>query len=297
MSDSFRQLTFQEVTGLVEKLLACPSLSTPLGRANVVKLLSDNLRHAINYAPLVAAREDMTNIVNVCLNFQDGLESLVEKVRFFDKGSIPLAALELYLREKKLINKVDPSDFEEVAIPNQNNQVLQQAKEDHNTTLNQDTSTPEGSFESVLSDNKMNAGQAIRLAEFKEIAAEYFVEMQNILQELIDLFSEEEEIGSDQCQDGIDSVNLVIDLLHKLCDLLSPENKLPLIVSDLRRWCRKEDYFEQQLVKLKRLLQTFADAHDLLPNEEIRQRKRILEQFDFPMKSLVEASKLLAAIS
>jgi hypothetical protein len=94
-----RDLNFQEFSKLVEKLLDCPSLSSAPGRANVVSMLPANLKNAINYAALANARQEVSNIVKTCLNFPDGMERLLEIVRFQDDGTIPLANLEQYLKE------------------------------------------------------------------------------------------------------------------------------------------------------------------------------------------------------
>lgn len=94
-----RPLSFKEVSGLVDRLLACPSLSTPAGRTGVIGQLPGQIANAISFAPSASAKADVTSLVRTCLNFPDGLQSLLEIVRFYDDGTIPLMELERYLTE------------------------------------------------------------------------------------------------------------------------------------------------------------------------------------------------------
>jgi WD40 repeat protein len=102
MPEQRHELTFEEITGLVTKFLACPTFSTPSGRAVALNMLPDDLKTAINYAPLASARQEIVNIVQACLNFSNGLEKLLKVVRFYDAGTNQLADLEQYLQEINL---------------------------------------------------------------------------------------------------------------------------------------------------------------------------------------------------
>jgi hypothetical protein len=101
-NSELRTLTFSEFSGLVENLLACPALNNPAGRNSVVSNLPANIRNAINYSPVTNAKQDMSNILQTCLNFPDGLAKLLEIVRFHDAGTVPLTKLEHYLQENNL---------------------------------------------------------------------------------------------------------------------------------------------------------------------------------------------------
>lgn len=92
-------LSFAERAKLIEHLLACPSLDSPGGRANVVSQLPGQIKNSINFAPSANGKQDVTSILQTCLNFNNGLNDLLTVIRFFDDGSTPLARLENTLRE------------------------------------------------------------------------------------------------------------------------------------------------------------------------------------------------------
>ena len=90
-------LDFAKLTKLAELLLACPSLSNPSSRANVVNQLPAQIRQSINYSPQATARQELLNIIQTCHNFPAGFPALLDIIRFYDNGTIAFQALERFL--------------------------------------------------------------------------------------------------------------------------------------------------------------------------------------------------------
>ena len=93
-------LTFQEMAGLVNRLLACPVMSNPGSISGVVGNLPTRIANAVSYSPQI--KQYVTEIVKTCLNFPDGLKSLLEVVRFHDDGTLAFKDLESYATQLKI---------------------------------------------------------------------------------------------------------------------------------------------------------------------------------------------------
>jgi outer membrane protein assembly factor BamB len=83
--------TLQQKGTVVNALLACPSISNHQTRDNIVNELPPNIRNAISRSE--ANRPDVTNILITCLNYNGGLQKLVEAIEFFDRDAIPVQQL------------------------------------------------------------------------------------------------------------------------------------------------------------------------------------------------------------
>jgi len=91
-----RQLAPQQVNQLVDRLLACPSVAERSARDAVVQQLPPAISNSI--ARNAHSKVDVLNIVNTCRNYNGGIDSLVEAVRFFDGGTIQMQALDDFFR-------------------------------------------------------------------------------------------------------------------------------------------------------------------------------------------------------
>lgn len=92
-----RQLTNEEIGHLVDLLLACPSIQNDGARVAVLEYLPEHITSAISRHS--QKRVEVWNIVRTCMNFAEGLDELVEATQFFDKGSLPMQALERKVEE------------------------------------------------------------------------------------------------------------------------------------------------------------------------------------------------------
>ncbi|MCP4696604.1 MAG: 5'-methylthioadenosine/S-adenosylhomocysteine nucleosidase [Gammaproteobacteria bacterium] len=70
---------------IIEELLVCPSMETTEGSAAVLGKLPRHIRQAI--ARSTYPRILGLNMVTTCLNYPDGMQALLDAVRFFDKGT------------------------------------------------------------------------------------------------------------------------------------------------------------------------------------------------------------------
>ena len=89
--------TFDQLSRLVKLLLACPSMGDQTSRETVIRQLPPPLANAVSYAPNAIIH--VTNLVQTCLQYTDGLQELISRVQFFDQGTVALADLEQYLQE------------------------------------------------------------------------------------------------------------------------------------------------------------------------------------------------------
>jgi hypothetical protein len=89
-----RQLTMPEITQFVNLLLACPSIQDRSIRNDVLAFLPDNVRNAIPRRDQDQA--DVMSIVRTCNNYPGALQSLIEGIRAFNEGSIPLQAVDAF---------------------------------------------------------------------------------------------------------------------------------------------------------------------------------------------------------
>ena len=92
------QLTFQQKSELVNKLLACSTMRDGNSRNMVVQQLS----FAISISRQTVDRLDVMNIVNTSLNYQDGMQELVEIISSFEKDvsgneSLPMKQIRTFV--------------------------------------------------------------------------------------------------------------------------------------------------------------------------------------------------------
>lgn len=99
-------LTFEQLSKLVKRLLACSSMSDQSARETVIRQMPPQIANSITFAANPTIH--VTNIVQTCLRFTNGLQDLVSRVQFFDQGTIALAELEQYLQELKIYPWVLP---------------------------------------------------------------------------------------------------------------------------------------------------------------------------------------------
>jgi len=96
-SDSARHFSFDEIGPLVEKLLACKTIKDLESRKTVLSVLRPAISENIQKSD--TDNIHVTNIVTTCLNYVLGIQELVDIVRFYEKESIPMQALDAYIRE------------------------------------------------------------------------------------------------------------------------------------------------------------------------------------------------------
>ncbi len=89
------ELSFQDRSRLVERLLACPSIRDRGTREAILKQLRSEVSHAIERNTI--DRTDVFNIVNTCLNYSGGLQEFIEIVRFFERDSLTMQQLSAFL--------------------------------------------------------------------------------------------------------------------------------------------------------------------------------------------------------
>ena len=92
-------MEFTNINGLVERLLACPSMSSPAGRQSVVAELPANIQNSVMTATTASAKQQIVSIVRTCLNFPRGLEALAGVVKFYDEGTLAFEDLQRFLKE------------------------------------------------------------------------------------------------------------------------------------------------------------------------------------------------------
>jgi TIR domain/Effector-associated domain 2 len=90
-------LSFGEKKALIERLLACPSLSNPASRETVIGSLPPQIANNIARSP--QALTDISNLLTTCLNYPEGLAKLIEILDFFEQGSLPFQELHRYLNQ------------------------------------------------------------------------------------------------------------------------------------------------------------------------------------------------------
>ncbi|MCB9099817.1 MAG: toll/interleukin-1 receptor domain-containing protein [Anaerolineales bacterium] len=73
---------------LVQALLACSSMSDRNKRDAIIDDLSPNIKHSIdrNSADVF----DVMNIVNACLNYEGGLQELIDTMEFYEGSALPM---------------------------------------------------------------------------------------------------------------------------------------------------------------------------------------------------------------
>ena len=86
---------------LVELLLACPCAGSPGSLQSLISVLPDNIRTSIIFRTEDTLRMQTNSILETCLYFEQGLDNLLERVRFFDKDKIPFNEFEKYVQKLK----------------------------------------------------------------------------------------------------------------------------------------------------------------------------------------------------
>jgi Effector-associated domain 2 len=92
-----KTLDLKERHNLIEKLLACPCLNADESRRSFINGLPDELKHGMLRGVLASGRQEVTNLLETCLNYEGGLPQLLDSIRFYDKGTKQFAELESYL--------------------------------------------------------------------------------------------------------------------------------------------------------------------------------------------------------
>ncbi len=100
------EITSDKMQTLVDLILACPSMSSPSGRYQIVQTLSDKVRNSIPYSLSATSRMEVSTIMRTVLNFEDGLQQLIDILQFFDGGTRQFAALQKYIQ----------TDFEDITL-------------------------------------------------------------------------------------------------------------------------------------------------------------------------------------
>jgi hypothetical protein len=91
-----RAFSPREKEQLVDKLLACRTMRVRNSRNQVVQDLSfaDSLERDSN----TTNKDDMMSIVNRCLDFSDGLQQLIERIKYREENSQPMQNLGKFLQ-------------------------------------------------------------------------------------------------------------------------------------------------------------------------------------------------------
>ncbi len=77
---------------LIEALLYCPTIEEFGRREALIRQLPEDIRH--NLKTTNVPRIDVVQLVDWCMNYQDGLPHLIEQLRFFEGDSLPMARVE-----------------------------------------------------------------------------------------------------------------------------------------------------------------------------------------------------------
>jgi hypothetical protein len=80
-----------KVYAVTNALLACPCMETKEKRTDVIRELGD-LRHDIKRRN--DNRSDVKNILECCLKYENGLQTLMQAIRFYEGDSLPLKNLQ-----------------------------------------------------------------------------------------------------------------------------------------------------------------------------------------------------------
>jgi hypothetical protein len=91
---SVNSLTPQQKQRLIELLLAAPSMADRSIRDSLLSQLPDRIQQAISRN--ANSRADVFNIVSTVLNYQGGLQSLIDALRFFETDSLSIRAIDQF---------------------------------------------------------------------------------------------------------------------------------------------------------------------------------------------------------
>ncbi len=82
---------------MADALLACRIMSDRDSCKTAVGLLPDAIKQKINHK--TAGHEYVVEIIRACMEFEDGIDKLMEIVRYFEKGAICLKQVEKLMNE------------------------------------------------------------------------------------------------------------------------------------------------------------------------------------------------------
>ena len=92
-------ISLQVRFGLVDRLLACPTIQDTGSRQTVLALLNSQISNAIPRNPV--SRVDVANIVGTCLNYSAGVQELIDSVGYVEGNSPQVQELRRYWEEVK----------------------------------------------------------------------------------------------------------------------------------------------------------------------------------------------------
>jgi len=92
-----KKLNSLEKIRLIEKLQECPAIKNRRSREAILRFLPTQISDMIQEAPQDIVH--ITNIVDVCLVYQRGIEEFIDRVQFFEKNSRPMQELDELLEE------------------------------------------------------------------------------------------------------------------------------------------------------------------------------------------------------
>lgn len=88
-------LTFSQLAGLTNVLIACPQLATEAGRNDLLTLIRPAIGQAVKRRG--DTKSDVMNIVQTAANYPGGLEEFLQLVGYYATGSIPWQCVEHYV--------------------------------------------------------------------------------------------------------------------------------------------------------------------------------------------------------
>lgn len=86
------ELDFQQKAELVQALLDCPSMNDRGRRDAIVSNLPAAIKGSVVRDS--ASSFDVTNILDACLQYQNGLAQLIQIIRFYENNSLPMQRVE-----------------------------------------------------------------------------------------------------------------------------------------------------------------------------------------------------------
>ncbi|MCP4700302.1 MAG: hypothetical protein GY862_26135, partial [Gammaproteobacteria bacterium] len=91
------KLESEQKQALIDAVLDCPAIRNRGARDAVMEELPGNIKNSIQRSS--PDRIDVTNIVLTCLDYPDGLEALIDNLRFFEGKSASMQTLDKLYRE------------------------------------------------------------------------------------------------------------------------------------------------------------------------------------------------------
>lgn len=95
----------EDTLQLVDKLLACPTMSDRHSRDSVVNMLDKQVANSITRSPI--DKWDVTHIVKTCLNHPGQLRALIKIVEYYEGDSLPMKALNTFLEEIAIAQAIE----------------------------------------------------------------------------------------------------------------------------------------------------------------------------------------------